>query len=80
MVALMKEHGYETAQSTICFRERESVSPCSAFVDAAAKALEVPTFLLFLPLEDCKVYGQARELLVCTSSALCAEGNERGKP
>jgi transcriptional regulator with XRE-family HTH domain len=68
---LMRKHGYRAAQSTVCFREREKAGPCSEFVNAAAKALEVPPFLLFLPLNDCGAYQEIQSFIWSTSSAIC---------
>jgi len=76
LAALMERNGHVAAQSTICFREREAASPCSEFVNAAARALEVPPFVLFLPFMDCGVYPQIREFLCSTSSACCAGADE----
>ena len=70
---LMHAHGCAVAQSTVCFRERESAGPCSEFVNAASRALEVPPFLLFLPITDREAYRDIKDFLRSTSSAVCTD-------
>jgi hypothetical protein len=59
------------AQSTIAYRERCSYSPNGAFTDAAARVLNVPPFVFFLPLNDCDVFPLARQFLTSLASSLC---------
>ena len=67
----MGKFGAEMAQSTICYREGCSESPSGSFVKAAANALGVPPFVLFVDLKDCETYNDARKFLVGLSLSLC---------
>jgi hypothetical protein len=70
---LMGTHidGEPLAQSTIAYRERCTYSPNGAFTDAAARALDVMPFVLFLPLDKCDVFPTARRFLKSFASSLC---------
>jgi hypothetical protein len=63
--------GTPLAQSTIAYRERCAYSPNGAFTDAAAKALDIMPFVLFLPLDKCDVFPTARRFLRSFASSLC---------
>lgn len=67
----MGEFGVDTAQSTICYREGCPESPSGQFLRAAARALDVPPFVFFIDLNDCKVYNSARKFLNGMSEELC---------
>lgn len=70
----MGSHGLPLAQSTICYRENSAQSPGGKFVNAAAKALKVPAFVFFVPLNDCKIFAGAKTYLNAMSSAMCTVG------
>ena len=70
----MGVYGLELAQSTICYRENSPASPGGKFVNAAAKALKVPAFVFFVPLDDCKVFNNAKQFLMTMSSMMCTSG------
>lgn len=72
---LMGQYGAEVAQSTICYREKAPQSPGGKFINAAASALRVPAFIFFVPLDDCKMFVDARKFLSCMSSAMCENTN-----
>ena len=67
----MGKFGAEMAQSTICYREGCPESPSGSFVKAAANALGVPPFVLFVDLKDCQTYNEARRFLAGMSLSLC---------
>ena len=67
----MGKFGAEMAQSTICYRENCPESPSGSFVKAAANALGVPPFVLFVDLKDCNTYNEARKFLSGLSLSLC---------
>jgi hypothetical protein len=67
----MGNFGLPLAQSTICYRENSRVSPGGRFVSAAAKALKVPAFVFFVPMDECDIFGDAKAYLRAMSSAVC---------
>lgn len=69
----MGEAGVSLAQSTICYREKSSHSPSGKFVQAAAEALGVPPFALFMPITNCKFFASATKFVLGVSSAMCTE-------
>lgn len=69
--ALMGKHGLKLAQSTVCYRENSSHCPGGKFVNAVANALGVPAFVMFLPLDNTSLFGDARRFIGCVSSSLC---------
>jgi hypothetical protein len=67
----MSAHGVSLGQSVICYREKRTDCPSGRFVQAAARALEVPPFVFFLDLEDCATLKPVRHFLCDMSSKLC---------
>jgi transcriptional regulator with XRE-family HTH domain len=68
---LMSKNGLYVAQSTICYRERRPDCPSGRFVNASAKALNVPAFMFFVPLGDCVVIKSAGEFMRSVREKLC---------
>lgn len=68
---LMSRNGLRAAQSTICYREQRPDCPSGKFINAAAKSLDVPAFMFFVPLEDCKVIESAGEFVQDVRKMLC---------
>lgn len=68
---LMSKNGLYVAQSTICYRERRPDCPSGRFVNASAKALNVPAFMFFVPLGDCVVIESAGEFMKAVREKLC---------
>ena len=66
----MGKFGCAAAQATICYRERQRHSPNGGFVDAAAKALGVPTWAFFIDVHNTGVFDKARQFLVSLSSSV----------
>lgn len=67
----MAAAGLSVRQSTVSHWERSRSCPAGAFVDAAARALNVAPFAFFLPLADCEALLRTQDVLRVLSSALC---------
>lgn len=66
----MERHGLKIAQSTICYREQQKGCPSGKFLLAVAKALQIPPFALFVPLQECDKFSSVKRYLNCVSSAV----------
>lgn len=69
----MAKTGCPARQSTISHRERCRYSPTGPFVEAAAKALALPPFVFFLPLQSCQALREGLDALYGLSTSLCKE-------
>lgn len=69
----MRCHGCPARQSTISHRERCRYSPTGPFVEAAAKALGLPPFVFFLPLQSCQALREGIAALGGVRTHLCKE-------
>lgn len=71
LAARMTQRGLETAQSTICFREKASDNPSGDFVRTAAEVLRVPPFAFFIDLKKPRGYRRLAKFLDGVSSSVC---------
>ena len=62
-----------TSQAAISFRESKSASPNGKFLSAAAKALNVPSFIFYLDLNSCEGFSVAKKYLGALSSTICGD-------
>ncbi len=67
----MELKGLETAQSTICFREKTPDNPSGEFVRAAAEVLGIPPFAFFINLKQPHGYRRLAKFLDGVSSSVC---------
>lgn len=67
----MRKFGVKLAQSTVCYRENSPNCPSGRFVNAASGALDIPAYILFLPLDNVEVFNEARKFISNMSSSLC---------
>ena len=74
----MGQYGVALAQSTICYRERCAHSPGGQFVQAAAQALQIPAYVLFMNFHNCALFQQTQQFMQqLSSSVYTAEGECR---